>query len=202
MLILLDFFPSASYRWATATDISCIRVRKIVAFGQNKHKRRLIRSWPCSNPAYRYGSNSPIPTGSPEIWALTTFVLPVHNLGFSDALYRGHAPWKILCWQLAQLYETDENLLLSSTLTSGRYLDFSLIGLTEKLWSREEKGFALRPGGKGGTPFPPEEHTVVQTTLILEPGFRQPYFSACGCPEAGAPDHMQPQTGPSHRTPG
>ena len=37
------------------------------------------------NPAYRYGSNSPIPTGSPEIWALTTFVLPVHSLGVSDA---------------------------------------------------------------------------------------------------------------------
>ena len=38
------------------------------------------------NPAYRYGSNSPIPTGSPEIRALTTFVLPVHSLGVSDAV--------------------------------------------------------------------------------------------------------------------
>ena len=44
------------------------------------------------NPAYRYGSNSPIPTGSPEIRALTTFVLPVHSLGVSDAMVRGHAP--------------------------------------------------------------------------------------------------------------
>jgi hypothetical protein len=44
------------------------------------------------NPAYRYGSNSPIPTGSPEIRALTTFVLPVHSLGASNATQRGHAP--------------------------------------------------------------------------------------------------------------
>ncbi len=44
------------------------------------------------NPAYRYGSNSPIPTGSPEIRALTTFVLPVHSLGVSDAYARGYAP--------------------------------------------------------------------------------------------------------------
>ena len=43
------------------------------------------------NPAYRYGSNSPIPTGSPEFWALTTFVLPVHSLGVSNARSRGHA---------------------------------------------------------------------------------------------------------------
>ena len=44
------------------------------------------------NPAYRYGSNSPIPTGSPKNRALTTFVLPVHSLGVSDAEIRGHAP--------------------------------------------------------------------------------------------------------------
>ena len=44
------------------------------------------------NPAYRYGSNSPIPTGSPKSRALTTFVLPVHSLGVSDAIVRGHAP--------------------------------------------------------------------------------------------------------------
>ena len=44
------------------------------------------------NPAYRYGSNSPIPTGSPEFRALTTFVLPAHSLGISDAFARGHAP--------------------------------------------------------------------------------------------------------------
>jgi len=28
------------------------------------------------------------------------------------------------------------------------------------VWYREEKEFAVRPGGKGGTPFPPEEHIV------------------------------------------
>ena len=44
------------------------------------------------NPSYRYGSNSPIPTGSPKIRALTTFVLPVHSPGVSDAVIRGRAP--------------------------------------------------------------------------------------------------------------
>ena len=41
-------------------------------------------------PILCYGSEPPM---SNRVCALTSFVLPVHSLGVSDACRRGHAPW-------------------------------------------------------------------------------------------------------------
>ena len=77
------------------------------------------------------------------------------------------------------------------------YLDY-----TDGVWFREKEEFAVRPGGKGGTPFPPEEHIVTQTTCSLERSIRQRPFPACEYPEAAALGHTRHPTAPSHRIPG
>jgi len=177
-------------------------VRKKVVFGRNKHKRHSNRLWPCSIPLTATAATLPFQQGhrgsGPSLpsfclsiaWVSAMLVCEVvpHDKYFADN-------W-LTCMKLTDTCCCPAPCRVDVAWTSV-YLDY-----TDGVWCREEEEFAVRPGGKGGTPFPPEEHIVAQTTCSLEPGIRQRPSPVCGCPEATVPDHMRLRFVPSHRTPG
>ncbi len=106
--------------------------------------------------------------------------------------------------KLAHLYETDEYLLLSSTLTSGRFLDFiqPFCGTPTQHDTGRIEGFARAAREEGGKALPPERALVVaQTPNISSLSIRLLPSLVCGYPEATAPDHRQLRFVPYHRTP-